>query len=207
MRRAVRGRDIKPGCVTSSRWIRWPCDAEGGPLRTLPPRAAAYFRAQRERLCRRADYRAGPPWTLFRTRAAIGAHRVVWPDLARRLEAAALTGDRAAFIPMNTCYVLNATDDRAAHVLAALLNSAWMRALAVIRAPLAASGFRRFNAQVIEGLPLPAGAMEDTALARAAAATRTARSIAAIDDRVAGLLELTIEERNALSAVVAAHRC
>lgn len=206
MRRAVRGRDIKPGCVTSSRWIRWPCDADGAPLRTLPPRAAAYFKARRERLCRRADYRDGPPWTLFRTRAAIGAHRVVWPDLARRLEAAALTGDAARFIPMNTCYVLNAPDDAVAQVLAALLNSAWLRALALVRAPLAAGGFRRFNARVIEGLPLPDGALEDTLLARAAATTRTARSVAAIDDRVARLLDLTLEERNALSAIVATHR-
>jgi hypothetical protein len=207
MRPAVRGRDIKAACVSSSRWLRWPCDADGAPLRTLPPRAAAYFKAHRERLCRRADYRDGPHWTLFRTRAAIGAHRVVWPDLARRLEAAALTGDMARFIPMNTCYVLNATDDRVATVVAALLNSAWMRALAVIRAPLAAGGFRRFNARVIEGLPFPQGALEDTGLARAAIASRTGRSVAEIDDRVARLLDLTREERNALSAIVAAHRC
>ena len=156
MRRAVRGRDIKAGKVTSTRWIRWPCDPAGDPLRTLPPRAAAYFKSQRNRLCRRADYRDGPPWTLFRTRAALGAHRVVWPDLARRLEAAALTGaDAATLIPLNTCYVLVTADARTAQVLAALLNSEWIRALATVRAPLAASGFRRFNARVIEDLPLP----------------------------------------------------
>ena len=208
MRRAVRGRDIKPGSVTSSKWIRWPCDAAGEALRTLPPRAAAYFRAQRDRLTRRADYRDGPPWTLFRTRAALGAHRVVWPDLARRLEAAALTGTAGgALIPMNTCYVLTTTDGREAVVLAALLNTTWIRALATIRAPLAASGFRRFNARVIEDLPLPAGAFEDAVLARAAMATRTDDAIVAVDERTAVLLELTLEERNALSDIVAPHRC
>ena len=208
MRRAVRGRDIKPGKVTSSKWIRWPCDAAGDPLRTLPPRAAAYFKAQRDRLTRRADYRDGPPWTLFRTRAALGANRVVWPDLARRLEAAALTGAAGgALIPMNTCYVLTATDGHIAEVLAALLNTTWIRALATIRAPLAASGFRRFNARVIEDLPLPPGAFEDTSLARAAASAHSDDAIAAVDERVAMLLGLTLEERNALSEIVAAHRC
>ncbi len=208
MRRAVRGRDIKAGKVTSTRWIRWPCDPVGDPLRTLPPRAAAYFKSQRNRLCRRADYRDGPPWTLFRTRAALGAHRVVWPDLARRLEAAALTGaDAATLIPLNTCYVLVTADARTAQVLAALLNSEWIRALATVRAPLAASGFRRFNARVIEDLPLPRRALEDAVLAEAATAAHTADSIAAIDERVAMLLELTLEERNALAAVVDAHCC
>ena len=208
LRRAVRGRDIKPGRVTPTRWIRWPCDPAGDPLHTLPPRAAAYFKSQRHRLCRRADYRDGPPWTLFRTRAALGAHRVVWPDLARRLQAAALTGaDAATLIPLNTCYVLLTTEARAARVLAALLNSTWIRALATVRAPLAASGFRRFNARVIENLPLPGGALEDDALVRAATAACSAEGIAAIDERVALLLGLTLEERNALAGIVAAHSC
>jgi len=207
MRRAVRGRDIKPGTVTSTRWIRWPCDELGNPLRNLPPRAAAYFRSQRDRLSRRADYREGPPWTLFRTRAALGAHRVVWPDLSRRLEAAALTGYAAAFIPMNTCYVLNAADGTAARVIAALLNSTWLRALAAIRAPLAASGFRRFNARVIEALPLPPGAFQDPALALAAGAAFSEKALAAVDARTAILLGLSPEECHALSEIVAVHRC
>jgi len=207
MRRAVRGRDIKPGTVTSARWIRWPCDEQGKPLRTLPPRAAAYFKAHRDRLIRRADYREGPQWMLFRTRAALGAHRVVWPDLSRRLEAAALIGYASTFIPMNTCYVLNAVDATAARIIAALLNSTWLRALATIRAPLAASGFRRYNARVIEDLPLPPGALEDEGLARAAAATPSDDSTAAIDARVAALLGLTLEERCALAEIVAVHRC
>jgi len=207
LRRAVRGRDIKPGTVTSTLWLRWPCDELGNALRTLPPRAAAYFKSKRDRLSRRSDYRDGPPWTLFRTRAALGAHRVVWPDLARRLEAAALSGYASAFVPMNTCYVLNAGDGPAARVIAALLNSTWIRALATVRAPLAAGGFRRFNARVIEELPLPPCALEDPALMRAATAAPSEDSAVAVDDRAAILLELTVEERNALSAIVAPRRC
>jgi methylase of polypeptide subunit release factors len=207
MRRAVRGRDIRPGIVVSTRWIRWPCDELGNALKTLPPRAAAYFKSKRDRLSRRADYRDGPPWTLFRTRAALGAHRVVWPDLARRLEAAALTGHASAFIPMNTCYVLNAPDGTAARVIAALLNSTWIRALATMRAPLAASGFRRFNARVIEDLPFPAGTFEDRALVHAATGTLSDEAAVVVDERLAHLLELTPEERNALSEIIAVPRC
>jgi len=206
MRHAVRGRDIRPGIVVSTRWIRWPCDELGNALPALPPRAAAYFKSKRDRLSRRADYRDGPPWTLFRTRAALGAHRVVWPDLARRLEAAALTGHASAFIPMNTCYVLNAPNGTAACVIAALLNSTWIRALATMRAPLAASGFRRFNARVIENLPFPAGTLEDAALVHVVIGPPSDNASVAIDERVAQLLELTPEERNALSEI-AAPRC
>jgi hypothetical protein len=205
MRRAVRGRDIKPGLVTSSRWIRWPCDDAGDPLRTLPPRAAAYFKSKRDQLTRRADYRDGPAWTLFRTRAALGAHRVVWPDLARRLEAASLSGAAARLIPLNTCYVLLVADARAAQVVAALLNSTWMRALAAVRAPLAASGFRRFNARVIEDLPLPPGALDDGALV-GAASLHPAEGMDAVNERVAHLLRLSPEERRALADVVSTDR-
>lgn len=206
MRRAVRGRDIKSGAITPGCWLRWPCDAAGAALPALPPRAAAYFRPKRDRLLRRADYRDGPAWTLFRTRAALGAHRVVWPDLARRLEAAALTGATAAFIPLNTCYLLVADDAATALVVAALLNCAWLRALAAVRAPIASGGFRRFNARVIEGLPLPNGSIGDAALVRAAS-DRSATGVAAVDERVADLLQLTSEERRALSDVISPPRC
>jgi hypothetical protein len=91
-------------------------------------------------------------------------------------------------------------------VVAALLNSTWIRALASMRSPLAASGFRRFNARVIEDLPLPPGALEDTVLGHAATASRSAGGLAAIDERVAMLFALTIEERHALSDSIAPHR-
>jgi hypothetical protein len=207
IRPALRGRDIKPGTVSASRWIRWPCDAEGNALERLPPRAAAWFRAHRDRLRRRADYREGPPWALFRTRGAMAPHRVVWPDLAPRLEAAALTGaGHAALVPLNTCYVLTAPDGDTAILMAALLNSTWLRALACIRAPMAASGFRRFNAAVIEALPLPPEALDDTRLRQVASTDRSAYDIQALDQRLARLLGLTREEQDALAATVTAHR-
>jgi hypothetical protein len=76
-----------------------------------------------------------------------------------------------------------------------------------MRSPLAASGFRRFNARVIEDLPLPPGALEDTVLGHAATASRSAASLAAIDERVAALFALTLEERHALNDSIVPHRC
>ncbi len=131
---------------------------------------------------------------------------MIWADLARRLEAAALTGaESATLVPLNTCYVLVTADATTALVLAALLNSTWMRALAQVQAPLAASGFRRFNARVVESLPIPAGALEDGVLGRLAASEKGAGTSAAIDRRVAQLLDLTHEEQEALGGTAAAH--
>ena len=179
----------------------------GNALRTLPPRAAAYFKSKRDRLSRRADYRDGPPWTLFRTRAALGAHRVVWPDLARRLEAAALTGHASAFIPMNTCYVLNAAGwhCRAHHRSAAQFDlapgtrhdtctarSEWLPALQCAR---------HREPSVPSRHPRGCGPRA------CRTGTPSDDAAVAIDERVAQLLELTPEERNALSEIIAAPRC
>ena len=74
---------------------------------------------------------------------------------------------------MNTCYVLNAGDGPTARVVATLLNSTWMRALATMRAPSqrAASGDSMRGSS--RSLPFRLGALEDPALMRAA----TARAI------------------------------
>ncbi len=189
MRRAVRGRDIKPGQVTLQ-----PAGS-AGPAMPREIRCARCRLAQRRTSsrsasgsCRRADYRDGPPWTLFRTRAALGAHRVVWPDLARRLEAAALTG-AAVRQAHSDEYLLRAHRPATARTARSNGGAAQLRPGFVpsprIRAPLAASGFRRFNARVIEDLPFPPGALEDTSLARAATSARSDDAVAAIDERVA----------------------
>jgi hypothetical protein len=113
---------------------------------------AGRLEAVADRLTRRADYRGGPPWQLFRLGLAIAAHRVIWPDLARRLSASVPAPEMA---PLNTVYgiVTRTTDE--AHALAALFNSRWYGALAALRADPARGGFRRFNARVVRVLPLP----------------------------------------------------
>ena len=125
----------------------------------------------------------------------------MWPDLARRLAAAALTGpDAEAKVPLNTCYVVATTDDVTAQALAALLNSSWLRRFASAVAPLAASGFRRFNARVVEALPCPEAAWRDARLASLAREAADAADVqAALDAHAADLLGLAAEERRALA--------
>jgi hypothetical protein len=102
---------------------------------------------------------------LFRVRAAVAPHRVVWSDLARQLSALALTGAGSAeTIPLNSCYLVALPDHHSALALTAWLNSTWIRVAARATADLAANGFARFNARVVGALPLPAGVLEDAQL-------------------------------------------
>jgi hypothetical protein len=166
LRRAVRGRDVSAFRAQSGPWLRWPCDANGAPLDTLPPRASAWAARHRtalltrRRLSRRARVGGVPHG------GAVAAHRVVWADLGRRLAAATLTGPAAeGKVPLNTCYVAATADELAALALTALLNSCWLRAFAGAMAPPAASGFRRFTARVVEALPCPEASWRDARLA------------------------------------------
>jgi hypothetical protein len=92
MRWAVRGRDLSGLTVHPRRRLLWTHGPDGAPLTELPVEVQAYLARHRAVLLRRADHAGGPPWALFRTRAAVAPHRVVWADVARRLSAAALTG-------------------------------------------------------------------------------------------------------------------
>jgi hypothetical protein len=162
LRWAVRGRDVRPfGAVPRVRLL-WPCDDAGRALAALPPLASAYLARHRVRLRARADFDGGPDWALFRTAPAAKPFRVIWPDLARQLSAAPLTGAECrAQIPLNTCYVAAAPDAETALRVAAWLNSTWLRAAARLVAPPASGGFARFSAAVVAGLPLPDSALED----------------------------------------------
>jgi len=103
-------------------------------------------------------------------------------------------------VPLNTCYVAPTGDESAAQALAALLNSTWLRRFASAMAPPAASGFRRFNARVVEALPGPDAAWRDARLAsRAREAAAGADVQEALDAHAAELLGLAAEERRALA--------
>ena len=201
LRWAVRGRDVRAFRVRRSRRLLWPCDASGQALETLPPAAARYLADHAGELRRRADHQGGRPWMLFRTRPASAQHRVIWADVARRLEAAALSGPRdLALIPLNTCYVLPAPDARAALRVTAWLNSTWCRVVAGAIADPASGGFARFSARVVSSLPCPASVLTDESLlelARAGAAGCLSQK--ALDDRCAELLGLTPAERDSLA--------
>jgi hypothetical protein len=200
---AIRGRDVRPFAAAASVRLLWTHAASGDPLPHLPPRAAAYLSAHRQRLRDRKDYSGGPEWALFRTGAAVAPHRIIWADLAPRLEAAALSGPQAErFIPLNSCYLTPVASGALALRLTAWLNCTWMRAVATLTADAAAGGFRRFNARVVGGLPLPVTVVDDEALTALANAARAGRLLQRdLDDACARHLDLKAEDRDAMAAV------
>ncbi len=120
---------------------------------------------------------------------------MIWPDLARRL--AAVVPDTGV-VPLNTVYgiVTLAADD--AYALAALFNSRWLTALARLSADPARGGYRRFNARVVRGLPLPPS---NPAQWRALA--DQGRANASDEDAIADMYQLEAADRRALDASAA----
>jgi hypothetical protein len=206
VRRAVRGRDVLAFRCRPGPRLLWPCDPTGAPLPALPPGAARHLDAVRTRLERRTDFAGGPHWSLFRTAGVDAPHRLVWPDLGRTLQAAALTGDEAAaWVPLNTCYVAPATSAAEAHALAAWLNSGSLRLVARLGAVPAAAGYRRFTAATIAALPLPAAVPRDAdlaALGRAGARGRPVQDD--LDAYALQLLDLPTRVRRVLAALARA---
>jgi len=165
IRLGLRGRDASAFAVRGSVRLFFPYNDRGEPFERLPPRAAAYVRAHEGLLRARVDYQGGPLWSLFRVRPAVSAHRVVWPDLARRLSALPLTGPGASgIVPLNSCYLLSVPRRTIALALTAWLNTTWLRAAARAVADAAASGFARFNARIVADLPLPPSVLDDPRL-------------------------------------------
>jgi hypothetical protein len=191
-RPALRGRDIAAWRCRPRRFLLWTHGADGQPLARLPRELTERLSRHEERLRRRSDYKAGPPWQLFRTGLGFAAHRVVWPDLGRRLAAAV---PDAELVPLNTVYGIATSGAADAAALAALFNSCWLTALARLVADPARGGFRRFNARVVRGLPVPAQSSTVWAeLARRGACCEPA------DDLVAEALHLDAADRRALAA-------
>lgn len=190
-RPVVRGRDLSPWCCEPRGFLLWTHGADGRPLSVLPTAMGTRLAPHFDRLRRRADYRGGAPWQLFRTALAGAPHRVLWADVARRLAAAV---PEPAAVPLNSVYGIATRTADDAHALAALLNSRWHTALARLRADPARGGYRRFNARVVRELPIPPGAAPAWA-ALAAMGRRRATDDAA----VAELLQLEASDRRALA--------
>ena len=191
-RPAARGRDLGAWRCDVRVHLLWTHGADGRPLPQLSSGVAARLAPHLGRLRRRADYRAGAPWQLFRITLARAQHRVLWPDLARRLSAAV---PEPAIVPLNTAYGIATRDADEAVALAALLNSRWLTALALLVADPARGGFHRFNARVVRDLPVPsAGSPVWAALAALGASRQPA------DDIVADAFELDETDRRALDS-------
>jgi hypothetical protein len=151
-RPVVRGRDVGRWRAAPRAFLLWTHDAAGRPLERLPGPLAERLGPHAARLGRRTDYRGGPLWQLFRISLGIAPYRVLWADLARELTAVVPPPD---IVPLNTVYGLATRTADDAHALAAVLNTRWCTALARLAADPARGGFRRFNARVVAGLPLP----------------------------------------------------
>ncbi|HEV8382730.1 MAG TPA: hypothetical protein VGQ29_14170 [Gemmatimonadales bacterium] len=191
-RPAIRGRDIVAWQCRPRRYLLWTHGADGLPFARLPGELTDRFVHHEERLRRRADYRGGPPWQLFRTGLGCATHRVLWPDLGRRLAAAVPSREP---VPLNTVYGIATRDAADAAALAALFNTRWLTALARLVADPARGGFRRFNARVVRGLPVPpSGSPIWPELARRGARCEPA------DDLVADAFQLDGADRRALAA-------
>ncbi len=189
-RPAVRGRDIHAFGVSPARWLLWTHDGHGRPLARLTPALASVLAEHRDRLLRRADYRDGPPWQLFRTALGTARWRVCWPDVARCLRA--VVPPRAA-VPLNTVYGVAVPAAGIAAALAAWLNARWLSALARLGADPARGGYRRFNARVVGGLPVP-----EPRDPRWSRLTELGERHRVDDDFVAEMLELDATDRRAL---------
>ena len=192
-RPAVRGRDVSRWRVGPRVYVLWTHDAHGRPLERLPRALAERLARHTDRLRGRTDFRAGPPWQLFRTRLAVARHRVIWADLARELEAAVAPPE---VVPLNTVYGIATPAEDDAHALAALLNTRWCTALARLAANPARGDCRRFTAAVVGRLPLPE---TDGAVWRALA--EHGRRHEPADALVADLYRLDQAERRALVAL------
>ena len=205
IRLAIRGRDIRAFAPTPSARLLYTHGADGRPLRSLPAGAAAHLLPHAAALRARADFDGGPPWALFRIRAATAAHRVIWADLARELTAAALTSpsDHSA-IPLNTCYVIATDSEPEADRLAAWLNCTWVRLAARVGAVPAAGGYARFGAATIASLPLPPEVLSSHRLGALALSARDGRQVQhELDDLAASYLGLSASDVDALRALVA----
>jgi hypothetical protein len=205
IRWALRGRDLRGLTVRPRRRLLWTHGADGAPLIELPPEVQAYLAPFSAVLLRRADQAGGPPWALFRTRAAAAPHRVVWADVARRLSAAALTGTAdERLIPLNSCYVGPARDGAMARRIAAWLNATWIGAVARAGAVPASGGYARFSAATVGALPLPTTVLTDSRLDPLTRAGRAgARIQDDLDDLAAEHLGLAPGARELLRRVVA----
>ncbi len=198
LRWALRGRDLRAFSAKPRTRLLWTHGRDGTPLPRLPPRAAEYLSPLLGRLRSRADFVGGPPWTMFRARAAAAAHRVVWADLASDLRAASLTG-QSDTIPLNSCYVAVLRSDAEADRLAAWLNSSLLRAAARAGAMPAAGGCSRFSAAAIGALPLPAGVLQDADLSSLACLAMAGKPVQAdLDDATSRHLDLSPGHRRAL---------
>jgi predicted RNA methylase len=189
--RCVRGRDVRRWSIGEPAWMLWP-----------PSRGFQRFAAARG-----LDANA---LQLAYVRPEHLGIKVVWKDLSRGICAAVLTDARTIhgrsipLVPNQTLYALDAANVDEAHVLAALLNSTIVNALAAAVAERAKDFYFRYFGRTIARLPLPrvesSGEAWPILLRCARRAARDPGANEEIDRVVAGLYGVSAEEHERLAA-------
>jgi hypothetical protein len=209
LRPALRGRHIRPFQAHPTEVLLYAHRPSGAPLDRLPPLAARYLERRRSLLAARADAAGLPIWAIFRLRAALGSHRVVWADISRRPAAVVLDETcHSRALPLNTCYIAPAPDRDTALVTAGVMNSTWAAALVWVTADEARGAYRRVNARVAGEIPIP---HRSEHFDRLAALSKSAHASGswnqdALDTAVADALRLSADAREALRSLAPNHR-
>jgi hypothetical protein len=152
-RPSLSGRDVRAWELDTQKRLLWAYDDQLELRDDLPPPLADYFAEHEADLRDRADDNPEkPPWQLFRLKPGLLEPKVVWRDLAPRLEAALAPAD---VVPLNTVYFVPFSRRRHAEAFVALLNSEPMRAFAYAIGERARGGWRRHFAWVMRLLPVP----------------------------------------------------
>jgi SAM-dependent methyltransferase len=140
----VEGEHIREWLFQISKWILWTHDKKGEPLTSLPPEALNYLsrRDVRRELEGRSDYRRligqqkrFPYWMIFRVDVRRLGAKVLWRDLATRMEAVFVPAHIRAkalgvksLVPGHTTYCFSVPSESVGYALVGLLNSTPVRA-------------------------------------------------------------------------------
>jgi adenine-specific DNA-methyltransferase len=164
LRKVVRGRDIQPGIVADSeRWLLQPYTFEHGRRPQLVdlarfPAAATHLERFRAQLARRHCVRVwGKRWYDLHDpvmRDLAGLPKLVLPDVALEPRFAL---DPGQVVPLHSVYyVLPRPGSLSLEALLTFLNTSAVSDELRRSAPIAKSGYRRFRAQFLRALPVPA---------------------------------------------------
>jgi hypothetical protein len=154
----LRGCDVAPYQAGVQRSLLMTHRRDGEVLPALPRETAAFLSRHLETLQGRADYRQRmPPWTLFRVHAALFGPKVLWRDIAKRVEAVYLPSQpqEKPAIALNSLYYCSVRSDAEGYLLSAYLNSSFVRQRCEALAEPAQGGHFRFFSWVMGLLPWP----------------------------------------------------
>lgn len=155
IRPVIRGADIRPYHVEMRDLMILPNDPLkiSQPLVPLPKHANQWFEQSKERLAKRKSQNSRCFYAIPGMSPCLNQKKVVWRDISIEVEACFLQDTTA--IPINTVYYIPVIDDNTGYLLAAWLNSKFIRSFCSVRAEHAQNGFKRYFAWLIQNIPWP----------------------------------------------------